>query len=93
MTRPETDGNAGRSDLRREEWPMGVPPPLPTPVSPTPPTPPTLTKTTTAVECGAFGWGRFLVVCFLYKINPNPRKITCCGEKRGPYATFNPIFS
>ena len=28
-----------------------------------------------------FGWVGFLVVCFLYKINPNPRKIVCCGKK------------
>ena len=28
-----------------------------------------------------FGWGGFLVVCFLYKINPNPRRIVCCGNK------------
>ena len=31
----------------------------------------------------------FLVVCFLYKINSNPRKTICCGEKSGPNATFN----
>ena len=30
---------------------------------------------------GEFGWVRFLVVCFLYKINPNPRKNICCGKK------------
>ena len=28
-----------------------------------------------------FGWVGFLAVCFLYKINPNPRKIICCGKK------------
>ena len=26
-------------------------------------------------------WVKFLVVCFLYKINPNPRKNTCGGKK------------
>ena len=30
---------------------------------------------------GNFGWVRFLVVCFLYKINPNPRKCIYCGKK------------
>ena len=30
---------------------------------------------------GQFGWVRFIVVCFLYKTNPNPRKTTCCGKK------------
>ena len=34
---------------------------------------------------------------FLYsvsytKINPNPRKIICCGKKIGPNATFDLIF-
>ena len=43
--------------------------------------------------CGEFGWVGFLVVCFLYKINPNPPKMICCGEKSGPNATFfNLIF-
>ena len=28
-----------------------------------------------------FGRVRFVVVCFLYKTNPNPRKIICCGKK------------
>ena len=36
-----------------------------------------------------FGWVNFLVVCFLYKINPNPRKNVCCGGKSGPNATFD----
>ena len=40
-----------------------------------------------------FGWVRFLVVRFLYKTNPNPRKIICCGkkvtQKSGPNASFN----
>ena len=31
--------------------------------------------------CGEFGWVGFLVVRFLHKINPNPRKIICCGKK------------
>ena len=33
--------------------------------------------------CGEFGWVRLLVVCFLliYKTNPKPRKIICCGKK------------
>ena len=31
--------------------------------------------------CGEFGWDGFLVVCFLHKINPNPRKSICCGKK------------
>ena len=30
---------------------------------------------------GEFGWVGFLVVCFLYKTNPKPRKIICCGNK------------
>ena len=30
---------------------------------------------------GEFGWFRFLVVCFLYKTNPDPRKIICCVKK------------
>ena len=34
----------------------------------------------------------FIVVCFLYKINPNPPKFICCGEKSGPNATFDLIF-
>ena len=29
----------------------------------------------------SFGWVRFLVFCFLYKINLNPRKNICCGKK------------
>ena len=31
--------------------------------------------------CGEFGWFGFLVACFLYKTNPNPRKNICCGKK------------
>ena len=42
--------------------------------------------------CGEFVSVRFLVVCFLYKTNPNPRKIICCGKKVGPIATFNLFF-
>ena len=41
---------------------------------------------------GEFGWVGFLVVCFLYKINLNPRKIICCGKK-WPIATFSFYFS
>ena len=41
--------------------------------------------------CGEFGWVRFLVVCFLYKTNPNPRKIIAVG-KSGPFANFNLFF-
>ena len=34
------------------------------------------------IEClEKIGWGEFLLVCFLYKINPNPRKMICCGKK------------
>ena len=35
---------------------------------------------------------RFLVVCFLRKTNPDPRKIKLLWEKRGPNATFNLVF-
>ena len=38
--------------------------------------------------CGELGWVRFSVVCFLYKTNPNPRKLFAVG-KSGPNATFN----
>ena len=31
--------------------------------------------------CGEFDWVGFLVVCFLYKINPTPRKNICCGKE------------
>ena len=31
--------------------------------------------------CGEFGWVRFLVVCFLCKTNPNPRKCIYRGKK------------
>ena len=34
----------------------------------------------------------YLVVSFLYKINPNPRAIICGGKKSGPKATFNLSF-
>ena len=38
-------------------------------------------------------WVGFLVVCSLYKTNPNPRKKNiCCGKKWPPSATFNIIF-
>ena len=30
---------------------------------------------------GEFDWVGFLVACFLSKIDPNPRKIICCGIK------------
>ena len=30
--------------------------------------------------CGEIVLVRFLVVCFLYKTNPNPRRIICCGK-------------
>ena len=39
---------------------------------------------------GEFGWLGFLV-CFLYKINPNPRKNIFC-EKTWPNATFDLVF-
>ena len=32
--------------------------------------------------------GFLFVVCFLYKTDRKPRKIVCCGKKRGPTATF-----
>ena len=35
---------------------------------------------TPVVWSANFGWVGFLVVCFLYKVNPNPRKISCCGK-------------
>ena len=38
-----------------------------------------------------FGWVGFLVVCFLYKTNPNPRKKVFTAGKSGPNATLNPI--
>ena len=50
---------------------------------------------TTADQYGAYGesgWVRFLVVCFLYKTNPNPRKTICCGKKSAPNATINLFF-
>ena len=31
--------------------------------------------------CGEFVWVMFLVVCFLHKTNPNPRKKIWCGKK------------
>ena len=31
--------------------------------------------------CGESGWVGFLVVCFLYKTNPNRRKTICCGKQ------------
>ena len=40
--------------------------------------------------CGELG---FVVVCFLYKINPKRRKIVCCVGKSGPKYGFQPIFS
>ena len=41
--------------------------------------------------CGEFGWVGFRVACFLYKINPNPRKIFAVG-KSGPNATLKLFF-
>ena len=41
--------------------------------------------------CREFGWVGFLAVCFLYEINPNPRK-KVAAAKGGPNATFNLIF-
>ena len=41
--------------------------------------------------CGEFGWARFRVVCFLYKTNPNPRKIFAVG-KSSPNTTLNVFF-
>ena len=46
-------------------------------------------KHRTIEVCGEFGSVRFLLVCFLYKTNPDPRKVICCGNS-GPKATFNP---
>ena len=40
---------------------------------------------------GEFGWVGILVHCFLHKINPNPRKIICCGKK-WPKCHFWPNF-
>ena len=40
--------------------------------------------------CEKLGWVRFLVVCFLYDNNPNPRKLVV--GKSGPIAPFNLIF-
>ena len=34
--------------------------------------------------CGELSWVAFLAVCFLYKMNPNPRKNTCFGTKWPP---------
>ena len=42
--------------------------------------------------CGGSGLVGFLAACLLYVINPNPRKITCCG-KSGPKCHFEPDFS
>ena len=36
------------------------------------------------IDCGDFGWVRFLIVSFLHKTNPNPRKTICCEGKSGP---------
>ena len=41
---------------------------------------------------GGFGGVGFLEVCFLYKINPSPRNMICCGKK-WPKCHFEPIFS
>ena len=46
----------------------------------------------TRAFCGEFGLVRFLVVCFLYKTSPNPRKIICSG-KTWPKCLFNLVFS
>ena len=45
----------------------------------------------TRVFAEKFGWVGFLVVCFLYKINPNSRKNIFCGKK-WPKATFDLFF-
>ena len=42
--------------------------------------------------CVDFGWVRFLVVCFLYKINLNPRKSYLLWKKVAQNATFNLFF-
>ena len=42
--------------------------------------------------CEELGWVGFLVVCFLHKINPNPRKNIICGRK-WPKCHFLPNFS
>ena len=39
-----------------------------------------------------FGWVGFLVVCLLYKTNPNPRKKIFAVGKSGPRASLNLIF-
>ena len=39
-----------------------------------------------------FGWVAFLVVCFLYKTNPNPRKKNCCGTKVVQMVLFHLFF-
>ena len=39
-----------------------------------------------------FGWVRFLAVCFLYQINPNPRKNYLLREKLAHMALSNLIF-
>ena len=43
--------------------------------------------------CGEFGWVGFLVVCFLYKINPHPHeKLFAVGEKVAQMQLFNLFF-
>ena len=44
---------------------------------------------------GKFGWVSFVVVCFLYKTNPNPRKKEKKVDvgKNGPNDSFSPNFS
>ena len=47
-------------------------------------------KDTMVGVCGEFGRVGCLVVCFLYKLNPNPRKIICCGTNwpKMPISTY-----
>ena len=42
--------------------------------------------------CRELDWVGFLVVCFLYKTNPNPTKKLCAVGKSGRNATFSLIF-
>ena len=44
--------------------------------------------------CGEFGWARLLVVCFLDKINPSPRKKKLLlGKKCPKIPLLKPYFS
>ena len=42
--------------------------------------------------CGECGWVRLLAVCFLYKTNPNPQKISYCGKNVAQMPLLNLIF-